>query len=35
MINATFPPDKIEVVLGGVELATEFSNLKWDHLMYT
>ncbi|KAK4705070.1 hypothetical protein P7C70_g1131, partial [Phenoliferia sp. Uapishka_3] len=35
MINATFPADKIEVVLGGVELATEFSTLKWDHLMYT
>ncbi|KAL8284025.1 hypothetical protein RQP46_005138 [Phenoliferia psychrophenolica] len=35
MINATFPPDKLDVVLGGVELATEFSTLKWDHLMYT
>lgn len=33
MINATFPRDLVEVVIGGVELGIEFTKLKWDHLL--
>ena len=35
MVNSTFSAEYVEVVLGGIDLATEFSRLKWDHLMYT
>lgn len=33
MLNATFPRDLVEVVIGGVDLGVEFSTLKWDHLL--
>lgn len=33
MINATFPVDLVEVVVGGVDLGIEFSKLKWNHLL--
>lgn len=35
MIAETFAPDQVAVVLGGVELAQEFTRLPWDHLLYT
>lgn len=35
MIAATFPADLVTVVKGGVDLAHAFSELRWDHLLYT
>lgn len=35
MINATFPKDLVDVVLGGSALGIEFSKVKWNHLLYT
>ncbi len=35
MIRATFDRDRVDVVLGGVELARAFSRIRWDHLLYT
>lgn len=35
MIRATFDRDRVDVVLGGVELAREFARVRWDHLLYT
>ncbi len=35
MIRATFDRDRVDVVLGGVELARAFSRVRWDHLLYT
>lgn len=35
MIRATFDPDQVAAVAGGLELAKTFPTLEWDHLMYT
>jgi coniferyl-aldehyde dehydrogenase len=35
MVAATFDPTLVHVVLGGHELARDFSCLPWDHLLYT
>lgn len=35
MVAATFDPDLVHVVTGGVEVARAFSELPWDHLLYT
>ncbi len=35
MIRATFDGDRVDVVLGGVELARAFARVRWDHLLYT
>ncbi|HTU11546.1 MAG TPA: aldehyde dehydrogenase family protein [Allosphingosinicella sp.] len=35
MIAATFDPDLVTVVLGGIELARAFAATPWDHLLYT
>lgn len=35
MLNATFPKDLVDVVLGGSALGIEFSKVKWNHLLYT
>lgn len=35
MINATFEKDLVDVILGGTELAIEFSSIPWNHLLYT
>ncbi|WP_394834798.1 aldehyde dehydrogenase family protein [Pendulispora rubella] len=35
MIAATFAPDHVTVVAGGVDLARAFCNMRWDHLLYT
>jgi len=35
MIRATFDRDRVDVVLGGLELAQAFSRVRWDHLLYT
>jgi coniferyl-aldehyde dehydrogenase len=35
MIHATFDRDRVDVVLGGVELARAFTHVRWDHLLYT
>lgn len=33
--RATFDRDQVDVVVGGLELAREFTHLPWDHLLYT
>jgi coniferyl-aldehyde dehydrogenase len=35
MVAATFDPDLVTVVTGGLELARAFSATPWDHLLYT
>ena len=35
MIRSTFDRDRVDVVLGGLELARAFSRTRWDHLLYT
>ena len=35
MIAATFDPDLVQVVVGGLDLAQAFSATPWDHLLYT
>lgn len=35
MVAATFDPDLVHVVVGGVALARTFAAMPWDHLLYT
>src|SRR3954452_5075988 len=35
MIRATFDRDRVDVVVGGLELAKAFPRVRWDHLLYT
>ncbi|MHB8233355.1 MAG: aldehyde dehydrogenase family protein [Solirubrobacteraceae bacterium] len=35
MIHATFDSGRVEVVVGGLELARAFTRVRWDHLLYT
>jgi coniferyl-aldehyde dehydrogenase len=35
MVRETFDRDVVDVAVGGLELAKEFSRLPWDHLLYT
>jgi coniferyl-aldehyde dehydrogenase len=35
MVRATFDRDRVDVVLGGLELAQAFTRVRWDHLLYT
>src|SRR2546421_7804563 len=35
MIRATFDRDRVDVAVGGLELAKAFSRVRWDHLLYT
>jgi len=35
MIGATFEPERVTVVNGGIDLARHFSTLRWHHLLYT
>jgi coniferyl-aldehyde dehydrogenase len=35
MIHATFERDRVDVVVGGLELARAFTRVRWDHLLYT
>jgi coniferyl-aldehyde dehydrogenase len=35
MIRATFDRDRVDVVIGGLELARAFTRARWDHLLYT
>jgi coniferyl-aldehyde dehydrogenase len=35
MVHATFDRDRVDVVVGGVELAKAFTRVRWDHLLYT
>ena len=35
MVHATFDGDRVEVVLGGLDLARAFTRVRWDHLLYT
>jgi coniferyl-aldehyde dehydrogenase len=35
MVRATFNPEQVAAVAGGLELAKHFPTLEWDHLMYT
>ena len=35
MIGATFERDRVDVVVGGLELARAFTRVRWDHLLYT
>ncbi|HSG61542.1 MAG TPA: aldehyde dehydrogenase family protein [Pseudomonadales bacterium] len=35
MIADTFAEDEVAVVTGGIGLASHFSTLRWDHLLYT
>ncbi len=35
MIRGTFARDRVDVVLGGLELARAFTRVRWDHLLYT
>src|SRR4029077_5165430 len=32
---ATFDRDRVDVVVGGLELARAFTHVRWDHLLYT
>src|SRR6185312_6975409 len=32
---ATFDGDRVDVVVGGLELAKAFTRVRWDHLLYT
>jgi len=35
MVRATFDRDRVDVVVGGLELAQAFTRVRWDHLLYT
>jgi coniferyl-aldehyde dehydrogenase len=35
MVHATFDRERVDVVLGGLELARAFTRVRWDHLLYT
>lgn len=35
MVHASFDRDRVDVVVGGVDLARAFSRVRWDHLLYT
>jgi coniferyl-aldehyde dehydrogenase len=35
LVHATFDPDRVDVAVGGTELAKAFPTLRWDHLLYT
>ena len=35
MVRATFDRDRVDVVVGGLELAQAFARVRWDHLLYT
>jgi coniferyl-aldehyde dehydrogenase len=35
MVRATFARDRVDVVVGGLELAKAFTRVRWDHLLYT
>ncbi len=35
MVHSTFDPDRVDVVVGGLELARAFTRVRWDHLLYT
>jgi acyl-CoA reductase-like NAD-dependent aldehyde dehydrogenase len=35
MVHATFDRDRVDVALGGLELARAFTRVRWDHLLYT
>ena len=35
MIRSTFDPDRVDVAVGGLDLAKAFSRVRWDHLLYT
>jgi coniferyl-aldehyde dehydrogenase len=35
MIHATFDRDRVDVLVGGLELARAFTRVRWDHLLYT
>ena len=35
MVRATFDRNRVDVVVGGLELARAFAGVRWDHLLYT
>lgn len=35
MVRATFDSDRVDVVVGGLDLARAFSQVRWNHLLYT
>lgn len=35
MVRATFDRDRVDVVVGGLDLAKAFTQVRWDHLLYT
>ena len=35
MVHETFDRDRVDVVVGGLELARAFTHVRWDHLLYT
>ena len=35
MVRATFDRDRVDVVVGGLQLARAFTRVRWDHLLYT
>src|SRR3954469_17670761 len=35
MVRGTFDPERVDVVVGGLELAKAFTAVRWDHLLYT
>jgi coniferyl-aldehyde dehydrogenase len=35
MIRSTFDSDRVDVAVGGLELAKAFTRVRWDHLLYT
>jgi coniferyl-aldehyde dehydrogenase len=35
MVHATFDRDRVDVVVGGLDLARAFTRIRWDHLLYT
>ena len=35
MVRATFDGERVDVVVGGIDLARAFTQVRWDHLLYT
>src|SRR4051794_23039961 len=35
MVHATFDGDRVDVIVGGLDLARAFTSVRWDHLLYT
>jgi coniferyl-aldehyde dehydrogenase len=35
MVRATFDSDRVDVAVGGLDLAKAFTGVRWDHLLYT